>query len=73
MKRLFMKNLLKGRIELKKRDMYKSAKRYGFTDSRVVTCSQDLDALLNKYQEIKTGSFRTSLFMSFCEQQKLGA
>ena len=68
-----MKNILIGKIELKKRDMYRIAKRYGFTDSRVVSCSQDLDALLNRYQKIMNGNFRTILFMSFCEEQKLSA
>lgn len=73
MKRFLLKNILMGKIELKKRGMYRSAKRFGFTDSRVVTCSQELDILFNRYQEIIDGNFRISVFMSFCEQRKWGA
>ena len=73
MKMFILKNLLMGQIELKKRQMYRSAKRFGFTDSRVVTCSQNLDVLLNRYQEINEGNFRTSEFLSFCDQRKLSA
>lgn len=38
------------RIELKKKDMYRKAKNLGFTHPTVVTCSQELDELLNRYQ-----------------------
>ncbi|QBP43138.1 aspartyl-phosphate phosphatase Spo0E family protein [Paenisporosarcina antarctica] len=54
-----------GKIKLKKRKMYRSAKRFGFTDSRVVTCSQDLDILLNRYQEIMEVTFVFSVFIAF--------
>lgn len=73
MKKLLLKNILLGKIELKKRDMYRSARRFGFRDSRVVTCSQELDALLNRYQELINGNFRVTVFLSFCEQRKWGA
>lgn len=73
MKLFLMKKTLMGKIEFKKREMYRSAKLYGFTDSRVVTCSQELDLLMNRYQEIKYGNFRVSVFLSFCEQRKMGA
>lgn len=39
------------RIELKKQDMYRKAKILGFTHPIVVTCSQELDELLNRYQQ----------------------
>lgn len=64
LKRFIFKNILMGKIELKKRNMYRSAKRFGFTDSRVVACSQDLDILLNRYQEIIVGNLRVSVLMS---------
>ncbi|WP_235753897.1 aspartyl-phosphate phosphatase Spo0E family protein [Psychrobacillus sp. INOP01] len=38
------------RIDLKKQDMYRKAKILGFTHPIVVTCSQELDELLNRYQ-----------------------
>lgn len=42
--------LLLLRIEQKKQDMYRKAKSLGFTHPIVVTCSQELDELLNRYQ-----------------------
>lgn len=44
------KNVLKGQINFKREDMYKKAKLFGFTHPLVVACSQELDSLLNKYQ-----------------------
>lgn len=38
-------------IDLKRKDMYKKAQIYGFTHPIVVTCSQELDQLLNRYQQ----------------------
>ncbi|MFJ7826604.1 Spo0E family sporulation regulatory protein-aspartic acid phosphatase [Psychrobacillus sp. NPDC096623] len=38
-------------IELKKKEMYKKANILGFTHPIVVTCSQELDELLNRYQQ----------------------
>lgn len=64
-KRFLMGNILLGKIKLKKREMYWSAKRFGFTDSRVVICSQDLDILLNRYQETMDGNFRVFRFIAF--------
>jgi len=44
------KNVLKGQINFKRKDMYNKAKLFGFTHPLVVACSQELDSLLNKYQ-----------------------
>ena len=46
---LYQKALLL-RIELKKLEMYRKAKSLGYTHPIVVTCSQELDELLNRYQ-----------------------
>ncbi|WP_322789568.1 aspartyl-phosphate phosphatase Spo0E family protein [Paenisporosarcina antarctica] len=54
--RELMKNMhqdiLLTQIKLKKRIMYMRANLFGRTHSSVVTCSQELDTLLNKYQGI---------------------
>jgi stage 0 sporulation regulatory protein len=68
------------KIKLKKRAMYRKAKRFGLTDSRVITCSQQLDILLNKFQEItysnrsipweKGNMFgQSDLFLEYLESQ----
>lgn len=49
MKRKFYKQILKLLIEMKRKDMYKKAYNLGFTHPETVTCSQELDALLNIY------------------------
>lgn len=46
-------NLLLGQIHVKKRDMYKKAKHLGYTHPSVITCSQELDTLLNQYHKIQ--------------------
>lgn len=46
------KGNLKKQIQKKQKDMYKKAKDYGFTHPLVVSISQELDTLLNQYQEI---------------------
>ena len=46
---LHQKSLLL-RIELKKQEMYRKANVLGLTHPIVVTCSQELDELLNRYQ-----------------------
>lgn len=38
-------------INLKRIDMYKQAQLLGFTHAQVIKCSQELDSLLNQYQE----------------------
>ncbi|ADC51227.1 MULTISPECIES: aspartyl-phosphate phosphatase Spo0E family protein [Alkalihalophilus] len=38
------------KIELKRRQMFKLAKKYGFTSPQTVKCSQELDDLLNQVQ-----------------------
>ncbi|NEU32271.1 aspartyl-phosphate phosphatase Spo0E family protein [bacterium LRH843] len=53
----FKKLILLGLISIKKREMYAKAKHYGLTDPRVVTCSQDLDILLNRYQELQENAY----------------
>ncbi|MFB5087782.1 MULTISPECIES: aspartyl-phosphate phosphatase Spo0E family protein [Bacillaceae] len=51
-----MKTLLKGntllvQIEMKRKVMYNMAKKFGYSHPLVVSCSQELDVLLNKYFE----------------------
>ncbi len=49
-KMVYKQHLLLKQINLKKKDMYKKAKQFGYTHAQVVTSSQELDALLNQYQ-----------------------
>lgn len=42
---------LLGQIILKKKVMYHRAKHFGYTHSSVISCSQELDMLLNQYHE----------------------
>ncbi len=49
MKEFLFKKVLKVAIEMKRKDMYKKAQDLGFTHPDTVTCSQELDALLNVY------------------------
>jgi len=49
---LYKQNMLLKQINQKRTDMYAKAAKYGFTDSIVVQCSQELDSLLNQYQEV---------------------
>ena len=46
------KKVLLRQIKLKQKDMYLEAKILGFTHPRVIKCSQELDTLLNNYQEL---------------------
>ncbi|MBD8034929.1 aspartyl-phosphate phosphatase Spo0E family protein [Solibacillus sp. Sa1YVA6] len=52
MKIYLLKKMLKLRIELKRKYMYKKAKNLGYTHPQVVNCSQELDELLNKYSDV---------------------
>jgi len=52
MKTMGKKNLNLKQINIKKREMYRKAKNLGMTHPTVVACSQELDTLLNRYQEI---------------------
>lgn len=52
MKNLLSKKMLKLKIELKRKDMYRKAEVLGFTHPHVVKCSQELDALLNHYFDL---------------------
>ena len=48
-----MKNKeLLNQIYEKQKDMYLQAKNYGFTHHTVIRCSQELDTLLNTYQNL---------------------
>ncbi|MCZ8537849.1 MULTISPECIES: aspartyl-phosphate phosphatase Spo0E family protein [Paenisporosarcina] len=49
-KTVYKQHLLLKQINRKKKDMYRKAKQYGYTHTLVVTCSQELDHLLNQYQ-----------------------
>lgn len=40
-------------INRQRKVMYKKAKDFGFTHPSVVQCSQELDAMLNRYQHIR--------------------
>lgn len=52
MKFLSLRTILKLKIELKRKDLYKKANDLGFTHPEVVNCSRELDNLLNKYSNI---------------------
>lgn len=43
---------LKRQIQKKQKEMYKKGRDYGLTHPLVVSISQELDTLLNQYQEI---------------------
>jgi len=45
-----MENYLIQQMEVKRKEMIRSASIYGFTSSETVTCSQELDRLINTYQ-----------------------
>lgn len=49
---LMKKNVLLNQIYEKQKDMYLQAKNYGFTHPTVIRCSQELDTLLNTYQNL---------------------
>ena len=53
MSTVYERTLLLVKIKLKQQDMYTKAKRLGFTHPIVITCSQELDDLLNNYQGIQ--------------------
>ena len=38
-------------IGIKRKVMYRKAKTFGYTHPLVVACSQELDELINRYQE----------------------
>jgi len=50
-KRLLNEKALLFQIGLKRKVMYRKAKTFGYTHPIVVACSQELDELINKYQE----------------------
>ncbi|MER2090677.1 MAG: aspartyl-phosphate phosphatase Spo0E family protein [Sporosarcina sp.] len=51
MNRLLNEKMLLAQIGIKRKIMYRRAKTFGFTDPRVVECSQELDVLINKYHK----------------------
>lgn len=50
------KLMLLGQIKLKQRIMYNRATKLGRAHSSVISCSQELDILLNRYQDIQFGN-----------------
>ena len=50
-KRLFDEKTLLLQIGIKRKVMYRRAKTFGYTHPLVVACSQELDVLINRYQE----------------------
>ncbi|ALC85045.1 aspartyl-phosphate phosphatase Spo0E family protein [Bacillus sp. FJAT-22090] len=51
MKSKLDKKALMVRIDIKRKDMYRKAKKLGLSHPLVVSVSQELDQLLNRYQE----------------------
>ncbi|WP_375219259.1 Spo0E family sporulation regulatory protein-aspartic acid phosphatase [Psychrobacillus sp. PGGUH221] len=51
MKSKLDKKALMVRIDIKRKDMYRKAKKLGLSHPLVVSISQELDQLLNRYQE----------------------
>jgi stage 0 sporulation regulatory protein len=51
-KRLLNEKALLFQIGIKRKIMYRRAKNFGFTHPLVVECSQELDMLINKYQNV---------------------
>ncbi|TQR19171.1 aspartyl-phosphate phosphatase Spo0E family protein [Psychrobacillus vulpis] len=51
MKSLLNEKALLVRIGIKRKVMYRKAKNLGYTHPLVVSCSQELDVLLNRYLE----------------------
>ena len=49
-KKKMRKFILLKQIKFKQKSMYSKAKHFGFTHPAVVSCSQELDTLLNRYQ-----------------------
>jgi stage 0 sporulation regulatory protein len=54
MRRIQKQVILLAQIKVKQKIMYNRAKNLGRTHSSVILCSQELDLLLNKYQEIQS-------------------
>lgn len=58
MKIMILKYILLVKINMNKSDMYSKAKRFGLSDPRVIASSQNLDSLLNTYQNLSDKNFR---------------
>ena len=54
MRRLHKKVILLCQIKVKQKIMYNRAKNLGRTHASVIACSQELDLLLNRYQDIQS-------------------
>ncbi|MFB4164096.1 Spo0E family sporulation regulatory protein-aspartic acid phosphatase [Alteribacillus sp. JSM 102045] len=61
METIFRKWVLLSKITWKRKEMHRKANHFGLTDQRTVTCSQELDSLLNVYQGIQPKSRRSLL------------
>lgn len=48
---MMRKFILLKQIQYKQKSMYAKAKHFGMTHPSVVSCSQELDTLLNRYQK----------------------
>lgn len=48
-----MPSILINQIEEKKKEMLDLADKHGLSSNETIRCSQDLDKLLNKYNELK--------------------
>ncbi|WP_041054071.1 aspartyl-phosphate phosphatase Spo0E family protein [Jeotgalibacillus campisalis] len=49
---VYQQYILLKQINQKRVDMYNKAAKFGFTNDHVVQCSQELDTLLNEYQDM---------------------
>ncbi len=51
-------------IDQKREEMISIAMETGFTSSETITCSQELDVLINKYQTLKLVENKTGIYQS---------
>lgn len=51
---MMQKFILLQKITVLRKYMYMKAKKHGYTHPSVVSCSQRLDGLLNRYQKISS-------------------
>lgn len=54
--------MLTFKIEMKRNQMIHCAKKYGYTASETVRCSQELDVLLNKQWQQQINSIQTNKY-----------
>lgn len=53
-KKVPAKHILSVKINSKREDMYMNATHFGLSHPIVIACSQELDALLNRYENIRS-------------------